>query len=101
MKFGDRVSFAGSYLSMYSVGAFLRGLLSRGAAEGGRGGDVKERSAGEEHGAAGETDSADHASLAIGVVEVKAALDEFVEIRRLDLLIAQGVDGVEALVVGK
>ena len=51
--------------------------------------------------AAGQADGADHRTLAEGVVEVETLLDEAVERWRLDLRIAERMNGVPALIIGE
>ena len=56
---------------------------------------------GVDHRPAGDADRAAPGAHIVGVGEARPRADDAVEVRRLDLIIAEGVDGVVALVVGE
>ena len=63
--------------------------------------DVKEVAAGQEHGAGRDAGGAVHAALHIGAVEGEALAGEAVEVGGADDGIAEGGDGIGALVIGE
>ena len=63
--------------------------------------DVEERPAGQEHGARRHADRPLHRAHAIGPGERRAPAHEPVEVRRADVRVAQGRDGVRPLVVAE
>ena len=58
-------------------------------------------SSGEQHRAARQANGRRHRSHAVHVAEMKALLDEAIQIGRLNLVVSQRVDRVPALVIGK
>ena len=62
---------------------------------------LPDRAPGVDHRPAGDADRAAPGTHIVGVGEGRSRADDPVEVRRLDLIVAQGVDGLVALVVGE